>query len=246
MKKTIKTIIILIILIASSSMFIYGIKLLSFTQPETTTTETQIDEFAMSLVRPNVKITSKYYDIDNNYINEETASGVIYDYDSGFNYLITNFHAVSSSNVDHAEYYVMAYNGLVFTGSYVRGDETLDLAIIKFETELIYPSVDLSDDYVSPIEVNTVVELDSVIAVGNPLGVMNIVTTGVLNNIYIDVEFYNYPVLRHSAEINLGSSGGALYTEDGNIIGINTWSGENEDYYAIPVNIILGFVNELY
>lgn len=199
----------------------------------------QYEELSYILVKKNVKIVSTYYDTEQNYISQEIGSGTIFNYIDNSNYVLTNFHVISESMVDSATYYITTYNGNEYQAEYIAGSEIKDLAILKFTTPLIYPSIEdyLKDEnYVDPIEQNIVEFLDSVIAIGCPNGIINSVSYGE----FIELDsatFYDYNVVKHTALLDLGSSGGMLYSDNGIPLGINTWV-DNTGYYAIPISVI--------
>jgi len=82
-----------------------------------------------------------------------------------------------------------------------------------------------------------------VLAVGNPLSVVNNVTFGE----YLSLESINnaeFLVIYHTATIHEGSSGGALVDIDGNFLGINTWGSVDADdqAFAVPNYIVYMFL----
>ena len=101
---------------------------------------------------------------------------------------------------------------------------------------------------------------DSVVAIGQPIGIINAVTEGKVEkyitvsiptengNINENVSNVKFNVIRHSAPLNSGSSGGVLLNKDYKICGINYAAALVEDDtefvtgYAVPVKKVLEFL----
>jgi serine protease Do len=159
---------------------------------------------------------------------EGIGSGVIATKDG---YILTNNHVVDGAD----EVKVDLQDGREFTAKVVGRDPKSDLAVIKINaTDL--PAVPMADS--DKVEVG-----DVVLAVGNPFGIGQTVTTGIVSakdrsNMGLDYEDF----IQTDAAINPGNSGGALVDADGRLIGINTAilsrSGGNQGIgFAIPVNL---------
>ncbi len=159
------------------------------------------------------------------------GSGVIIDEDG---YIVTNEHVVSqASSIE-----VSLHDGKTFKATVVSSDPKNDLAILKIETDkpLPYINMGISDDLMIG---------ETVIALGNPFGLGNSVTTGVLSAKNRKLKFnagnliieYN-DLIQTDALINPGNSGGPLVNIDGELIGINTVIIEQGQGigFAIPVN----------
>jgi serine protease Do len=144
---------------------------------------------------------------------------------------LTNNHVVDGAD----EVKVNLQDGREFTAKVVGRDPKSDLAVIKIDaTDL--PAVPMADS--DKVEVG-----DIVLAIGNPFGIGQTVTTGIVSakdrsNMGLDYEDF----IQTDAAINPGNSGGALVDADGRLIGINTAilsrSGGNQGIgFAIPVNL---------
>ncbi|GAB4143468.1 MAG: HhoA/HhoB/HtrA family serine endopeptidase [Cyanobacteria bacterium J069] len=147
--------------------------------------------------------------------------------------ILTNAHVVD--NADRVT--VRLKDGRQFDGE-VRGvDEVTDLAVVKIDTKGDrLPVVALGDSDVVQVG-------DWAIAVGNPLGLDNTVTLGIvstLNRSSADVGIPDKRVdfIQTDAAINPGNSGGPLLNEQGEVIGINTAIRANAMGigFAIPIN----------
>ena len=171
-----------------------------------------------------------------------SGSGVIISKDG---YIITNNHVVS--NAADKGIKVILSDKREFTAKLIGTDPNTDIAVIKIEADnLAVSSVGNSDD----VHVG-----QWVLAIGNPLGLNNTVTAGIVSalgrNINIDGNSYainNF--IQTDAVINPGNSGGALVDINGLVIGINaaikTTTGYYQGYgFAIPMNIAKNVASEL-
>ncbi len=160
---------------------------------------------------------------------EGVGSGVIATKDG---YILTNNHVVDGAD----EVKVALQDGREFTAKVVGRDPKSDVAVIKIDAKDL-PAVSMADS--DKVEVG-----DVVLAVGNPFGIGQTVTTGIVSAtgragaLGLDYEDF----IQTDAAINPGNSGGALVDAEGRLIGINTAilsrSGGNQGIgFAIPVNL---------
>jgi len=156
------------------------------------------------------------------------ASGVIIDRDG---YIVTNYHVVE----DASELTIALADGSLHQARIVGADRVLDIALLTTEAEGLSP--------IAVADINDVAVGDVVLAVGNPLGVGQTVTQGIIGAIVrrgvkpVD----NY--IQTDAAINPGNSGGALIDTAGRLVGINvlilSHSGGSEGIgFAIPVDLV--------
>ena len=136
------------------------------------------------------------------------GSGVIATKDG---YILTNNHVVEGAD----EVKVALQDGREFVAKVVGRDPKSDVAVIKIEARDL-PAVTMADS--DKVEVG-----DVVLAVGNPFGIGQSVTTGIVSakdrgNMGLDYEDF----IQTDAAINPGNSGGALVDAEGRLIGINT------------------------
>ena len=122
-------------------------------------------------------------------------------------------------------------------------DERTDLAVLRIDTQgLKLPVLNFKDS-------DTVEVGDLVLAIGNPFGVGQTVTSGIVSALartHVGVSDYQF-FIQTDAAINPGNSGGALVTTDGQLIGINTaifsQSGGSVGIgFAIPSNMVRSVV----
>jgi len=157
------------------------------------------------------------------------GSGVIATKDG---YILTNNHVVDGAD----EVKVALQDGREFTAKVIGRDPKTDIAVIKIDAKDL-PAVPMADS--EKVEVG-----DVVLAIGNPFGIGQTVTTGIVSAtgragaVGLDYEDF----IQTDAAINPGNSGGALVDAEGRLIGINTAilsrSGGNQGIgFAIPANL---------
>tara|TARA_B100000886_G_scaffold11839_1_gene7672 strand:+ start:469 stop:1620 length:1152 start_codon:yes stop_codon:yes gene_type:complete len=147
--------------------------------------------------------------------------------------VMTNAHVVNGSD----KVIVGLTNGKKYQGKLIGQDLFTDLALLKIEGQGPWPKAELGDS--SKIKVG-----DWAIAVGNPFGLENTVTLGIISNLKRNVTqlgIYDkkLELIQTDAAINPGNSGGPLLNKDGEVIGINTLirSGPGAGLsFAIPIN----------
>jgi S1-C subfamily serine protease len=147
--------------------------------------------------------------------------------------IMTNAHVVSGSDM----VIVGLTNGNKLQGKVIGQDPFTDIALIKIEGKGPWPKANLGDS--TKIKVG-----DWAIAVGNPFGLENTVTLGIISNLKRNVTqlgIYDkkLDLIQTDAAINPGNSGGPLLNRNGEVIGINTLirSGPGAGLsFAIPIN----------
>ncbi|WP_456787554.1 trypsin-like peptidase domain-containing protein [Cellulomonas sp. P5_C5] len=176
------------------------------------------------------------------------GSGVIID-DKG--HIVTNNHVVAGADGDVQ---VTLVDGRLFEATVVGTDPTTDLAVIKLK--------DVPDDLKASAlgDSSKVTVGEPVMAVGNPLGLANTVTTGIVSAIDRPVstagenstEATVTNAIQIDAAVNPGNSGGPLFDAQGKVIGINssiaTLSSESGSIglgFAIPVDLVKNIAAQL-
>ena len=147
--------------------------------------------------------------------------------------VMTNAHVVQGSD----QVIVGLTNGKKLKAKLIGQDFFTDLAVLKIEGKGPWPKAKLGDS--SKIKVG-----DWAIAVGNPFGLENTVTLGIISNLNRNVNklgIYDkkLELIQTDAAINPGNSGGPLLNSNGEVIGINTLirSGPGAGLsFAIPIN----------
>jgi serine protease Do len=161
------------------------------------------------------------------------GSGVIVD-PNGI--IVTNNHVIEDAD----EITVSLPDRREFEAELVLADERTDLAVLRVDTGGdSLPSLELHDS--DDLEVG-----DIVLAIGNPFGVGQTVTSGIVSALArtrVGVSDYQF-FIQTDAAINPGNSGGALITMDGKVVGINTaiyasrGGGSVGIGFAIPSNMV--------
>ena len=147
--------------------------------------------------------------------------------------IMTNAHVVNGSD----KVIIGLTNGKKIKGKLIGQDFFTDIAVLKIEGKGPWPVAQLGDS--SKIKVG-----DWAIAVGNPFGLENTVTLGIISNLKRNVTqlgIYDkkLELIQTDAAINPGNSGGPLLNSNGEVIGINTLirSGPGAGLsFAIPIN----------
>ncbi len=164
-------------------------------------------------------------------IERSLGSGVIVA-ESGV--VVTNHHVIAGAT----EVRVALANRQEFDAKVILTDEKTDLAILKINEKRKFPALTFanSDD----LKVG-----DLVLAIGNPFGVGQTVTSGIVSALartQVGISDYQF-FIQTDAAINPGNSGGALVNMRGELVGVNTAifsrsGGSNGIGFAIPANMV--------
>ncbi|HEX9290668.1 MAG TPA: trypsin-like peptidase domain-containing protein [Anaeromyxobacteraceae bacterium] len=139
------------------------------------------------------------------------GSGVIV---SPEGYVLTNNHVVERG----ARFRVQLVDGRELGAKTVGTDPSSDLAVLKLDTQERMP-------FVAPGRSDDLLIGETVIAIGNPFGLANTVTTGVVSAVHRNFkagERTLFDFIQTDASINPGNSGGPLLNIEGQLIGVNT------------------------
>ena len=170
-------------------------------------------------------------------VQNSLGSGVIVRADG---VVVTNNHVIEGAD----EIKVVLNDRREFEAKVLGRDERTDLAVLKIEpAAAVLPTLDLADS--DSLKVG-----DLVLAIGNPFGVGQTVTSGIVSALarthvgQSDLSFF----IQTDAAINPGNSGGALVALDGRLVGINSAifsksGGSMGIGFAIPSNMVRAVVN---
>jgi serine protease Do len=153
--------------------------------------------------------------------------------------IVTNHHVIEGAD----EIRVVLSDRREFDATVLVNDERSDIAVLKVETESPLPHLELMDS--DEVEVG-----DLVLAIGNPFGVGQTVTSGIVSALarttvgITDFSFF----IQTDAAINPGNSGGALVAMDGRLVGVNTAiysrdGGSSGIGFAVPANMVRAVIN---
>ncbi|MCH2097985.1 MAG: Do family serine endopeptidase [Pseudomonadales bacterium] len=178
------------------------------------------------------------------------GSGVIVDAQAG--YIVTNDHVIGNAD----EIAVTLADGRTVAAERIGADAQVDLALLR----IVNGALELDDETLPDAPLAEVEFADSsalrvgdfVVAIGNPFGLGQTVTSGIVSAVGrmgLGVEGYE-DFIQTDASINPGNSGGALVDLHGRLVGINTAiiapSGGNVGIgFAIPSTMVRAIVDEL-
>lgn len=136
------------------------------------------------------------------------GSGFVYD---ASGHIVTSAHVVENMKAVT----VTMNDGTAYQGNVLGRDPKTDLAVIKVDADGLIPVIIGSSD---KARIG-----DPVLAVGNPFGLGNTVTSGIISARSRDIQVGPYDdFIQTDAAINRGNSGGPLFNADGEMIGVNT------------------------
>lgn len=166
------------------------------------------------------------------------GSGVIVNAEEGL--IITNHHVVDGASTIT----VQLSDGRTSEAKLLGADDGTDVALLQIVAEDLV-GIDFAD-------ISSVAVGDYVVAIGNPFGIGQTVTSGIVSALgRAGINNDNYEdFIQTDAAINLGNSGGALVDMEGNLIGINTAiisgnGGSNGIGFAVPADMVLTVMEHL-
>jgi serine protease Do len=180
---------------------------------------------------------SQVPNIPNEQIQRGMGSGFVISSDG---LILTNAHVIQGS--DQVE--VTLKDGRTFAGKVMGIDPLTDVGVIKIAAKNL-PAVTFADS-------ETLQPGENAIAIGNPLGLDNTVTTGIVSatgrsSSQVGIADKRVSFIQTDAAINPGNSGGPLLNAQGEVIGMNTAIIQNAQGigFAIPVNTARDIAEEL-
>jgi len=175
--------------------------------------------------------------LEQQYKRTSLGSGVIIDGKRGF--ILTNEHVIVKSKTIT----VGLKDRREFKAQIVGADPDSDLAVLRISSPKALPDITMGDS------TNLMIG-ETVIAIGNPFGLSNTVTTGVISATNRSVRTENmvyHNFIQTDTSINPGNSGGPLLNINGELIGINTaiYAKAQGIGFAIPINTAKRIVSDL-
>ncbi len=167
-------------------------------------------------------------------VNNSLGSGVIVGQEG---VVVTNYHVIKGRG--EAEIKVVLADKREYAATVILKDERTDLAVLRIDAPgITFPFLNFEDS--DSLEVG-----DLVLAIGNPFGVGQTVTSGIVSALArtrVGVSDYQ-SFIQTDAAINPGNSGGALIDVKGRLVGINTaiysrTGGSHGIGFAIPANMV--------
>jgi S1-C subfamily serine protease len=170
-----------------------------------------------------------------------TGSGFVWD-TSG--HVVTNYHVIQNGS----SFTVTLAHGKTYEAEVVGVEPNKDLAVLK---------IDAGPEELDPVRVGDSGDLlvgQKVLAVGNPFGLDQTLTTGIISALGREIQSVAgtliEDVIQTDASINPGNSGGPLLDSSGRLIGVNTAivspSGSSAGIgFAVPVNVVKRVVPQL-
>ncbi|RKZ15572.1 2-alkenal reductase [bacterium] len=189
----------------------------------------------------NVKVQYNPWSRDNTEVQQGTGTGFVWDTNG---HIVTNYHVVRGGE----RFIVTFADGTSYDAEPVGGDITKDLAVLRVDA----PHRDLN-----PVErgdSSTLLVGQKVLAIGNPFGLDQTLTTGVISALGREIRSISdvpiIDVIQTDASINPGNSGGPLLDSRGRLIGVNTAiinrTGANVGIgFAVPVNTVERIVPQI-
>jgi len=167
---------------------------------------------------------------------QSLGSGVVID---AAGHVLTNEHVVSRADVIR----VTLADGRELEANLIGAEPNFDLAVLELVNAKGVP-------FTAPGSSSDLLVGEPVIAIGNPFGLSNSVTTGVVSALNRSVRTEDrvyHGFLQTDASINPGNSGGPLLNSEGSLIGINTavYQGAQGIGFAIPIDAARRVVSEL-
>ncbi|SET69242.1 Do/DeqQ family serine protease [Oceanicella actignis] len=146
--------------------------------------------------------------------------------------VVSNHHVVGGAS----EIRVVLQDGREFDAEVILDDQQSDLAVLRLAGARGLPALELRDS--DALEVG-----DLVLAIGNPFGVGQTVTSGIVSGLARSARDGRGYFIQTDAAINPGNSGGALVDMSGRLVGINTMilsrsGGSNGIGFAIPAELV--------
>ena len=161
-------------------------------------------------------------------------------------YILTNYHVIDDAD----SITVSLFNGTTYDAALIGYDESNDIAVLKVDAENLSPVILGNSDYLNVG--------DQVLAIGNPLGELTFsLTSGLVSAMDREVTLSStvtMNLIQTDCAINSGNSGGALFNQYGEVIGVtnakySSSSGSEASIdnigFAIPINSIRGIVESI-
>ena len=170
-------------------------------------------------------------------MTEGAGSGVVYSEDG---YILTNNHVIEGASTIN----VTMNDGKTYEASLVAADSQSDIAVLKIDATGLTP-VSFGDSDALSVG-------DLAVVIGNPLGTLaGTATDGIVSGLEreITLDGKSMTLIQVSASVNPGNSGGGVFDQYGNLIGLVVAKSSGSDVeglgFAIPSNTVKSVVESL-
>lgn len=189
----------------------------------------------------NERVARNYWTGDMSAQQQGTGSGFVWDEEG---HVVTNYHVLQGGN----RFFVVFADGTEYAATPRGWDPTKDLAVLRIDAPRARLQPLVAGDS------SGLVVGQKVLAIGNPFGLDQTLTTGVISALGREIRSVGgrpiIDVIQTDASINPGNSGGPLLDSRGRLIGVNTAiinrTGANVGIgFAVPVNTVMRIVPQL-
>lgn len=212
----------------------------NYSLTKATGSELSIQEIVTKNENSVVAITTESMSTDSwarQYVTEGAGSGVVYSEDG---YILTNNHVIEGASTIN----VTMNNGKTYEASLVAADSQSDIAVLKIDATGLTP-VSFGDSDALSVG-------DLAVVIGNPLGTLaGTATDGIVSGLEreITLDGKSMTLIQVSASVNPGNSGGGVFDQYGNLIGLVVAKSSGSDVeglgFAIPSNTVKSVVESL-
>ena len=212
----------------------------NYSLTKATGSELSIQEIVAKNENSVVAITTVSMSTDSwarQYVTEGAGSGVVYSEDG---YILTNNHVIEGASTIN----VTMNNGKTYEASLVAADSQSDIAVLKIDATGLTP-VSFGDSDALSVG-------DLAVVIGNPLGTLaGTATDGIVSGLEreITLDGKSMTLIQVSASVNPGNSGGGVFDQYGNLIGLVVAKSSGSDVeglgFAIPSNTVKSVVESL-
>ena len=212
----------------------------NYSLTKATGSELSIQEIVAKNENSVVAITTESVSTDTwarQYVTEGAGSGVVYSEDG---YIITNNHVIDGASTIN----VTLHDGKSYEASLVAADSQSDVAVLKIDASGLTP-VSFGDSDALSVG-------DLAIVIGNPLGTLaGTASDGIVSGLEREITLVGktMTLLQVSASVNPGNSGGGVFDQEGNLIGLVVAKSSGSDVeglgFAIPSNTVKSVVESL-